>query len=673
MKGHRYNLPGFLNNHFIRVSKPVFDRLHFNNLLTVILLVGLVACSQKPASSLVALPTPPVSATQQPTMGVSETAPTTTLLPTPARLLAICLGREPSSLFYYDATSTAARDILAAVYDGPVDIQNYVAHPVILEKIPSLMDGDALLKPVQVKAGDLVVDSSGNAVNLETGVEYRPSGCTEIACTQRYEGDQPVQMDQLVLDFKLLPNIQWSDGTPLTSADSVYSYEIARSLHPAAQPDLILRTQSYQATGDYSVEWIGLPGYQDGIYHTKFFTPLPQHAWQTYTVDQLRTNEISARKPLGWGAYIIDEWVAGDHISLHKNPLYFRSGENLPHFDDLVFRFMGSSDEALDALLAGECDFIDQTAMLETQTPRLAELQKSGQVQAFFQKDAGWEQITFGITPFDSQRMEFFALKEVRQAFAMCINREALVTDQTLGTQLLMNSYVPANNPLYNPDVQQYVHDLQKASALLESVGWQDPDNDPTTPRIAQGVAGIPDGTPFEVEYLVSSDAKPQADALAIQTMLGQCGIRTKIIAQQPGEYLASGPDGPVFGRTFDLAQFAWTASLEPPCNLYLSTEIPGPYPEFPKGWGGVNASGYTNPEYDQACENALFSLPDSTQHIPEHLQAQKIYSEELPGLPLYLHYNVSVARPDMCNYTSESALDSPLWNLETLDYGCSQ
>ncbi len=650
----------------------MFDRLNLSNLLAVFLLVGLVACSQKPAPSTVSLPTPPVSSSQPPTTNVTEPAPTATLLPVVRRLLTVCLGREPGSLFYYDATSTSARDVLAAIYDGPVDIQNYIAHPVILEKIPSLMDGDAILKPVQVKPGDLLVDNSGNPVSLEAGVEYRPSGCSESTCAQSYEGDQPVQMDQLVLDFKLLPDIQWSDGTPLTSADSVYSYALARGLYPTAQPELILRTQSYQAKDDYSVEWIGLPGYQDGNYHSKFFTPLPQHAWHTYSIEELRTAEVSARKPLGWGAYIIDEWIAGDHISLHKNPLYYRAAENLPHFDDLVFRFVNNSDEALDALLAGECDFIDQTAMLDTQTPRLAELQKTGQVLAFYQMDAGWEQITFGITPIDNQRVQFFALKEVRQAVAMCIDRGALVTNQTLNAQLLLDSYVPPSHPLYNPNVQKYIFDLQNASSLLESVGWQDPDNDPTTPRIAQGVAGIPDGTSFEVAYLVSSDSRSQSDAQAIQDMLEKCGIRTNITAQQPGEYLAPGPDGPVFGRSFDLAQFAWTTSLEPPCNLYLTSEIPGPYPEFPKGWGGINAGGYSNPDYDQACTTALFSLPDSAQHRPEHLRSQVIFSGELPGLPLYLHYNVSVARPDFCNYTSESAMDSPLWNLETLDYGCS-
>jgi hypothetical protein len=77
-------------------------------------------------------------------------------------------------LFYYDAASTSAQDILAAVYDGPVDIQNYAEHPVILEKMPALSDGDARLQPVQVNPGDLIIDSSGNAVNLETGVAYRP-------------------------------------------------------------------------------------------------------------------------------------------------------------------------------------------------------------------------------------------------------------------------------------------------------------------------------------------------------------------------------------------------------------------------------------------------------------------------------------------------------------------
>jgi peptide/nickel transport system substrate-binding protein len=644
--------------------------MHFNKILVVIFLLGLAACNQAPASTVIALPTASVSPTVQLTAGVPEVGPTATLPQITDRLLTICLGREPASLFYYDATSTSARDILAAVYDGPVDIRNYTAYPVILEKMPSLADGDARLESVQVNPGDLIVDASGNPVNLEQGVEYRPSGCSESACTEKYAGDQPIQMDQLVIGFKLLPGIQWSDGVPLTAADSVYSYELGRSLYPTTQPDLILRTQSYRALDESSIEWTGLPGFQDGAYYNKFFIPLPQHVWQTLSVEELRTNELSTRKPLGWGAYVIDEWIAGDHISMHKNPLYFRAGENLPYFDNLVFRFVGNADEALDALQAGECDFIDQTAMLDPQTPRLAELVKAGQALAFYQDDAGWEQLLFGVQPIDSQRTAFFADREVRQAVAMCIDRSALVSGQAQGSQLMLDSYTPASNPLHNPDDQLYGYDPQQASALLEAVGWHDADNNPATPRIAEGVAGVTDGASFNVQYMVSEDEASQEVARKIQGMLGKCGIEADIVAQQPAVFLAPGPDGPVFGRSFDLAQFAWASSLEPPCYLYLTAEIPGPYPEFAKGWAGVNASGYSNPQFDQACEDALFTLPDSDVHQAAHFQAQEIYSAELPSLPLFSYFNVAVARPDFCNYTTVSALDSPLWNLEAFDYG---
>lgn len=598
-----------------------------------------------------------------------------TQLPAPQRHLAICMGREPDSLFYYEAVSTAAQDVLAAVYDGPVDIQNYSEKPVIVANIPSLSDSNSRLEPVQVKPGDLMVDRLGNPVNLEAGVEYRPSGCTEITCTQSYTGDQPVTMDQWILDFKLLPGIQWSDGSPLTAADSVYSYELARALYPAAEPDLLLRTQTYQALDENTIEWKGIPGYQDGIYHTKFFTPLPQHAWSSYSVDGLRSAEISSRRPIGWGPYIIDQWIAGDHISLKKNPLYFRAAEGLPRFDNLVFRFVSTTDEALDALQAGECDLIDPTAMFDTQSSRLAELEKNGQAQAFYLPDAGWEQITFGIDPLDTERVKFFAQKEVRQAVAMCIDRPALVAGQVLNTQLLSDSYIPPSHPLYNPDIQHYDFATEKASGLLESAGWLDDDHDPSTPRIAQGVPGIADSTAFEVQYLVSSDAKPQADAQSIQQMLEQCGIKVTLVVEAPQEFLTPGPEGPVFGRAFDLAQFAWAGSYAPACNLYLSGEIPGPYPQYPKGWGGVNASGYNSPQYDQACEDAIFSLADATQHRPDHYEAQEIFATDLPALPLYLHYSVSVARPDLCNFDSTSAIDTPLWFLEQLDYGsgCSE
>jgi peptide/nickel transport system substrate-binding protein len=132
----------------------------------------------------------------------------------------------------------------------------------------------------------------------------------------------------------------------------------------------------------------------------------------------------------------------------------------------------------------------------------------------------------------------------------------------------------------------------------------------------------------------------------------------------------APGPDGLVFGRRFDMAQFAWPASLQPACSLYIASEIPGPYPQYPKGWGGANETGYSNPEFDQACQQAWLSLPDFPEYADAHRQAQAIFAEDLPVLPLYVHLTWAAMRPDLCGVDLQAPVESALWNLEVWDYG---
>ncbi len=647
--------------------------MHLKNLAVAVLLLGLTACSSGGVdggssviiqASQAAVVSPPV--TSSPSQATATAVPTLE----PDRLLTICLVNEPRSLFLYDAVSTSEQSVLAAIYDGPIDIKDFTPSPVILEELPSLANGNAQLQPVQVGVGDLIIDAQGNLVNLDDGVLYRPSGCTQLTCAEAYSGTDPVQMDQLAVRFRLLPDLQWSDGTPLTAADSVYSYEVARSLFPSALPDRVSRTASYQALDDRTVEWVGVPGFMDGLYQAKFFSPLPQHAWANIPADDLASNGASSHMPIGWGAYVIDEWVAGDHISLHANPLYFRADEGLPYFDNLVYRFVADSSEAQSAVLAGECDLVDQAAGLESQTADLLKLQDEERLSLVFQTAFAWDGLAFDLGPLEADRPAFFASREVRQAVAMCIDRQALVDQLSGGHMQVADLYAPPEHPLYNPEAPQYDFDPQAASELLTSMGWLDADNDPSTPRIAQGIQGVADGTGFIVGYLTSNDTEHKTAAQLVQADLQQCGIQLEILAQPAEQYLAAGPDGPVFGRQFDLAQFAWMTAVEPPCSLYLTSEIPGPYPDYPKGWGGVNASGYSNAEYDQACLDALYSLADMPQHKDGHAKAQAIFAEDLPALPLYWHYRVVMGRPDLCGIPQQAVSESIFIDLEWFNYG---
>jgi len=85
----------------------------------------------------------------------------------------------------------------------------------------------------------------------------------------------------------------------------------------------------------------------------------------------------------------------------------------------------------------------------------------------------------------------------------MCIDRQKMVDQLFYGLSAVPDSYVPDFHPLANPDVRSYDYEPAEATKMLDSIGWVDPDNDPDTPRIAKGVKGVPNGTPFEFSYLL--------------------------------------------------------------------------------------------------------------------------------------------------------------------------
>ena len=159
------------------------------------------------------------------------------------------------------------------------------------------------------------------------------------------------------------------------------------------------RTQSYEAADETTVQWWGKPGFIDPTYFTNFWSPLPKHLWSQFPVDQLSENDQPARTPLGWGAYVVQEWVTGDHITLTKNPNYFRAGEGLPKFDILTFRFVPDPGTAISDLMAGTCDILDPSIRLDGQVELLRSMAEKNQLQALFTKQPVMEELAIGIQP----------------------------------------------------------------------------------------------------------------------------------------------------------------------------------------------------------------------------------------------------------------------------------
>ncbi len=632
-------------------------------LLFVAMLVMLAACSE-------ATPTPTATATPVTTAPVT---PAVTVVP--SRPLTICLGQEPSSLFPMNNASAAALSILSAVYDGPIDTNAYGYQPVILKTLPSLANGDAQLFKKSVYIGDEVVDATDTPVTLAVGMKIRPSGCRSDTCAIEYDGKGSIEMDQMQVTFRMLPGLTWSDGFPLTSADSVFAYKLASDPKLAVSKYLSNRTQSYEAADDVTVQWWGKPGYIDPTYLTDFWMPVPEHIWSEIAVDQLAKTDEASRTPLGWGPYVIQEWVAGDHITLTKNERYFRAAEGLPKFTTLTFRFVQDPAAAVSDLIAGTCDILDPSINLDTQVELLSSMSSQGQLKVFFTNPPVMEQLAFGIHPasYDNgyngttDRPDFLGDARTRQAVAMCIDRQKIVDSVLQGLTSVPDSFVPADDPLYNSSVTTYSFDVASANALLEKIGWRDIDKNPATPRQAFGVQNVPNATPLELDYLTTDAAQRAQVSTIVANSLAQCGITVNVKYLDSTTLYASGPEGVLFGRAFELAEFAMgSTDLEPPCDWYSSSEIPN----AANYWVGTNVSGYSNPAYDAACTSVQQTLTDETAHTDAYHLAQSIFAQDLPVLPLYWRIKIAAARTEICNFKLDPTASNALWNIEAFDGG---
>ncbi|MEW6716250.1 MAG: peptide ABC transporter substrate-binding protein [Chloroflexota bacterium] len=690
------------------MKRPVILKLRFL-LFSILLLSTVVGCLPDLFTSVPSITPTTIHPQDTPELisspgFVSTPESTSTPEPTPhPRTLVICLGSEPASLYYYNVSMLTERQVLEAVYDGPIDYRSHGYQPVILEKLPSLADGDALIQPMSVKAGDRVVDEHGDVVVLEGGVRVFPSGCNLPDCAVTYGGQGEILMDRMIVTFRLLPGLKWSDGAPLTAHDSVYSFRLAADTYNLVvsrtlvswissnvSAYVIERTVAYDALDNLTIQWVGLPGFMDQTYFVNFWIPLPRHIWEQYSPIWLHAADFSNLRPMGWGPYVIKEWIAGDHITMYKNLNYFRSAEGLPKFDYLIYRFVGNdADTVLGALISGECDLLDIEASYNLQNDeRILSLQAQGQLKMNFVPGTIFEHVVFNIRPFeavglasldeDGNGVGPFGDVRLRQAIALCLDRQAVVDSVMFGS-IVLDSYLPTEHPLSNPGVTRYPYDPTAASILLDEIGWLDNDDNPATPRRAQGVTGVPEGTLLEFSFETTTFARRRQATQILAESMARCGIKVNLVYHRVSEWYADGPGGRLYGRKFDMGLKAWVTEFRPSCELWMTENIPGDptltdksgNPLYPMGWGGENVSGYSNPEYDQACKTALSLLPGQPGYIEAYMKTQEIFARDLPAIPLYNLILLAVTRPDMCGFRMDPTdSSSEMWNIEAFDYG---
>lgn len=620
---------------------------------------GLTACLAvpTPAPPTLLLATPPIlTPTVSPT---SHPIATVTQPPESYGTLTICTRSEPISLYLYSEGSYITHVIQEVLYDGPIDPVNYGYRAVILEKVPSVADGDFVVEKVMVKEGDRVIDHVGEVITLTVGARVLPTGCSVDGCVVVFDGT-PLEMARMRVTFKLKSGIQWADGEPLTARDSVFSFQLAREGNKFSQGRFFAdRTASYVALDDSTTMLLGLPGFVDDHYFLNFWTPLPKHAWEKYSATELLDREDVTRTPLGYGPYVIEKWISGDRIEARRNDHYFRSAEGLPRFERVVFRFIPAAD-GQNLLLSGQCDLLPLDTVVEEQIAQWHEADQAGQARLYAIAGPVWEHLTFSINPApDYDRPDFFEDVRMRQAIAYCIDRQKLADEVLGGYSRVAESYLPSEHVLYAREaVRRYPFDPAQGQALLDEMGWRDEDGDGV--REAHNIAAIKNGTALRFDFATRINSLREITLPYIAADLLACGIQAEL-RFLGSEFFANEPEGIVYGRRFDLAEFAWLTGERPPCELYLSARIPTNENE----WTGENVSGYQNPDYDAACEQALSAWPGTEAYLTAHHEAQRLFSEDLPALPLFMRLRFAVSRPDLTGLILDPIEAAETWNIE--------
>jgi peptide/nickel transport system substrate-binding protein len=590
---------------------------------------------------------------------VAEIEPTATPLTAPPKELVVCIGQEPQSLYPYGQArpSEAAEHVWQGLYENMYTSLSYDYQARGLEKMPSLADGDAVLNRVTVAEGDVVFSVNEDVVRLTEGVTVKNFDGQDVTFV-----GVPVTMAQLTVNFTLKPLV-WSDGMPVTAEDSVYSFKLAADASTPVPKRMFERTASYEATGDLGLAWTGVPGYLPADYFTNVWMPYPRHYWGGLTAAELVEADISNRRPLSHGPYQLAEWVQGDHITLTRNEFYYRADEGLPKIDTIRFIFVPNSSQLIAQLLSGQCDIGTHDGLGRADAGLLMEAEESGLLVPYFQSGTVFEHIDFGINSVEEYaltRPDWFQNPRVRQAITMCTDRQAMADQVMFGRTDLINAYVPSNHPLYPADAVQWPYDVAQANAILDSLRYLDSDED--------GIREDPgSGAPFKVTLLgaLGNDVDEQV-AEMFQEDLVQCGIEVAVSFIRSDDYFADGPDGKLFGRQFDLAAFPWLISIEPNCALYLSSRTPGPENNWNRNYN--NNTGFRNDEFDAACSQALASLPGTDEYVQSHQEALRIWSEQLPIIPLFMRLKVAATGPGVLNFGTDPTQSSELWNLYELD-----
>ncbi len=413
-----------------------------------------------------------------------------------------------------------------------------------------------------------------------------------------------ISKDHLKLTFHLHKGVRFHDGVLLTADDVIYTYE--KSLDPSvlwgSYRQMFQNVKSIRKQDDYTLVVTFEQPAANPLSPFEDFFILPKHLYETkkYAFDENPANF----HPIGSGPYILEKWKKGVEVVLKANPDYFWGR---PYLDRIIFKIIDRNAMTFDMLLKGELDLTPISTVewqYRTQTP---EFKHNFQKRKYYV-------LAFYLMSWN-EKNRFFKSRKIRQAMAYLADREAFNKTNFFGLFKIAASPVHPQSPFFNPNVQAYPYDPQKAIQLLGEAGVID--------RNGDGIREDSSGYPFRFTYLVASDDKRGASwGEFYQSILAQNGIDMKIKVVDVGQFQELANAG-----KYDACFRGWLTGADPDFMISIFRTR--------KSRNSFNDNGYSNPELDKLLDETEREL-NPAKRKALFMKAQEIIHGDQPYLFLY-------------------------------------
>jgi peptide/nickel transport system substrate-binding protein len=448
-----------------------------------------------------------------------------------------------------------------------------------------------------------------------------------------------VSSDERTYTFALKPNLQWQDGTPVTSADVTFTIERLRAPDFKGDPNLAAAWEGIEVTAnDERTVTFRLPQASAPFLARNTTLPLlPSHLLAGLTSAQLFEAPFNSA-PIGTGPYRLVS-ITSSEARFEANPRYHLG---TPHAQTLVIRFYADYPAALRAFEAGEIDgLMLRDPMTDAQATTVADIGGVEIVQP--------QRAAYLLLYLNNDRVDIFQDDRVRRAISLGIDRQVIVDTVFSGSATASSSPVAPASWAYDPQYDQVELRREEAAALLDEAGWIP---HPTTGiRIRQGA---------EFRITIRTDNNPVRVAVAgeIAHQLEALGIRATVASTTFSvlrrDFLQE--------RRYEAAIAGWDQGPDPdPYFGWHSSQM---------GTAGLNIANFSDSVADTLIEKGRTSAALSLR-TDMYRQFQEVWEDVQPSVviayPRYTYLfrgSVKASVPSLLITPAQRFADIHLWDV---------